>query len=105
MWFWQLISFLRRRPRDLLVVEAHFDRRLDDREVRRDVEIAGGIKRAVTNMIDLAPGFCALDVLDRGQDRIAHGSESFRNQRRADELGGIAGAERDHAPAEALRHR
>ena len=40
-----------------------------------------------------------------GQDRVAHGVESLRDQRRADHLGRIAGAERDHAPSPALRDR
>src|SRR5262249_32587955 len=102
---WQMASFVRRRPRNFLVVEAHLDGWLDDREVRRDVEIARGIKRAVTDVIDLAPGLCAVDMLDCGQDRIADSGESLRDQRGADELGGITRPERDHAPAEALRHR
>ena len=42
---------------------------------------------------------------DLGQDRIAHGVEGLRDQRRADHLGRVAGAERDHAPPPALRHR
>ena len=42
---------------------------------------------------------------DLGQDRIAHGVERLRDQRRADDFGGIAGAERNHAPPPALRDR
>ena len=42
---------------------------------------------------------------DLGQDRIADGVERLCDQRRADDLGGIAGAERDHSPSPALRDR
>ena len=42
---------------------------------------------------------------DLRQDGIAHGVKCLRDQRRADDLGGIAGAERDQAPPPALRDR
>src|SRR5262249_50519330 len=94
-----------RRPVDRLVVETHFNRRLDHGEIRRNIEIARAIERAVANVIDLPPRLCALDTFDRRQYRVADGGESLRYERRADELCRIAGAERDHAAPEALRHR
>ena len=47
----------------------------------------------------------AARLRDLGQDRIAHGAERLRDQRRADQPRRIARAERDQAPAPALRHR
>src|SRR6476620_7428611 len=87
-----------RRPINCLVVEAHFNRRLDDGEIRRNVEIARTVKRAVADVIDLPPCLRAFDALDRRQYWISDGAKRPRDERRADEFGRIAGAERDHAP-------
>jgi hypothetical protein len=87
-----------------LVVETHFDRGLDHGKVWRNVKVARAIKRAVSNAIDFPSRLCAFDVFDRRQYRIADGSESLRDERRADEFGRITGAQRDHAAPEALRY-
>jgi hypothetical protein len=59
----------------------------------------------VSDLGNFAPPSLALDALDLGQDRITHGVESLRNQRRADDAVGIAGAERDRSAAPTLRRR
>src|SRR4029077_12591143 len=68
-------------------------------------EIARTVKRAVADVIDLPPSLRAFDALDRRQYRVPDSAERPRDERRADEFGRIAGAERDHAPTKALRHR
>ena len=88
-----------------LVVEALADRRLDDVEIGRDVEIARAVQRGVADFQNLLQRLQAARERDLGQDRIAHGAERVRDQRRADQPRRIARAERDHAPAPALRHR
>src|SRR5437764_863263 len=52
-------------------------------------------------MEDFATCLARAGAGDLRQDRIAHGVERLRDQRRADDLGGITGAERDQAPAPA----
>src|SRR5919197_2649671 len=84
-------------PTHVFVIKAARERGLDDHEVRRNVEIAWRIKRRVTDLGDFAPPCLALDALDLGQDRITHGVESLRNQRRTDDAAGIAGTERDRS--------
>src|SRR5256885_17269193 len=39
-----------------------------------------------------------------GQDRVTHGVECLRNQRRADDTAGIAGPEHDRSVVPTLRH-
>lgn len=56
-------------------------------------------------MQDFAPGLSGAGAGDLGQDRVAHGVERLRDQGRADDLGRIAGTERDHPPPPALRDR
>ncbi|GCC46334.1 hypothetical protein chiPu_0030571, partial [Chiloscyllium punctatum] len=87
------------------VVETVHDGGFDDFEIRRDVEVARHVERGIADMQDLAARLAAGGAGDLGQDRIAHGVEGLRDQRRADDLGRIAGAERDHAPPPALRDR
>ena len=87
------------------VVEPVHDRGFDDFEIGRDVEIARHVERGIADMQDFAPGLARGRAGNFRQDRIAHRVERLRDQRRADDLGGIAGAERDHAPPPALRHR
>ena len=92
-------------PLQRLVIEALADGRLDHVEIRRNVEVARAIQRGVADLQNLLPRLPAARERDLGQDRIAHGGERIRDQRRADEPRRIARAERDHAPAPALRHR
>ena len=87
------------------IVEAVHDGGFDDFEIGRDVEIARHVQRRIADVKDFAPGLSRGGAGDLRQDRIAHGVERLRDQRRADDLGGIAGTERDHAPPPALRHR
>ncbi|ODM82993.1 hypothetical protein A6452_18650 [Bradyrhizobium elkanii] len=87
------------------VVETVHDGGFDDFEIGRDVEVARHVERGIADMQDLAARLAAGGARDLGQDRIAHGVERLRDQRRADDLGRIAGAERDHAAAPALRDR
>ena len=92
-------------PLQPLVIEAARDRRLDHVEIGRDVEVARAIQRGVADFQNLLARLPAAGELDLGQDRIAHGAERIRDQRRADQPRRIARAERDQAPAPALRHR
>jgi hypothetical protein len=87
------------------VVEASPDRRLDDVEIGRDVEVARAVQRGVANFEDLLERLHAAHHRDLRQDRIAHGAESVGDQRRANQPRRIARAERDHAPPPALRQR
>src|SRR6185437_4049669 len=90
---------------DCLVIEPHFDGRLDDGEIGGNIEIARAIKGAVADMIDFPACFCAFYPFDRGQNRITDRVEGLRYERRAYKLGWIARAERNHAPPETLRYR
>src|SRR5690606_33482548 len=90
------------RPDDmqLLVVEAVSERRLDDVEIWREVEIARRVQRIVADMQDFAPGIIRLRrglaglVADLGQDRITYTLIGLRDQGGADGARRIAGAER-----------
>src|ERR1019366_1659471 len=110
---WKRAEFARYLPERLLlvgpvqggVVESLHDGGFDDFEIGRDVEIARHVERRIADVQDFAPRLLAAGARDLGQDRGAHGVERLRDQRRADDLGGIAGAERDHPPPPALRDR
>jgi hypothetical protein len=92
-------------PMQRRVVESVDDGGFDDLEIGRDVEIARHVERGVADMQDFAARFPAGSARDLGQNWIAHRVERLRDQRRADDLGGIAGAERDHPTSPALRYR
>ena len=57
----------------------------------------------MTRLGDFAPRSLAVDVRDRGEDRVTHGIECLRNQRRTDDAARIARAERDRSAATTLR--
>src|SRR6266571_1824951 len=92
-------------PVDLLVIETTLERRLHHGEIWRNVEIARRVQRGMPDLENLPARRAALHPRDLGQDRVAHELEGLGDQRRADQPGRIAGTERDHAPAPALRHR
>src|ERR1700742_2108068 len=87
------------------VVEAMLNGRLYDFEIGRDVEIARHVERGVADVQDFAPRLSRTGARDLGQDRIAHGVEGLCDQGRADDLGRIAGTERNHPAPPALRDR
>src|SRR5262249_18065793 len=90
-------------PMHLPGIEAALERGLQDREIRRDVEIARRIERGMPDLENLAAGGAAFHPRDLGQDRISHELEGLGDQSGADQPGRVARPERDHAPAPALR--
>src|SRR5438876_3040177 len=52
------------RPIHELVIEILHQGRFDDLEIRRDVEIAGGVQRGMTNLQHLTPHHLALKPHD-----------------------------------------
>src|SRR6185437_1727421 len=71
---------------------------------RRNVEIAGGIKRRVADLQDFLARSFAVELCYLWQDRIAHRFECLRDQCRADDARRVAGSERNHSTPPALRH-
>src|ERR1700694_5324611 len=85
-----------RRPGQALIIEAVLDGRLDDPEVRREVEVGRCVEAVVADMQDLVPAEAADalaragEALDARQDRVVHAAESLGDQRRADGACGLA---------------
>ena len=59
----------------------------------------------MTDLGDFAARGLILDVRDLGQDRVTHGVECLRNQRRTDDAARVVGAERDGSATPTPRQR
>src|SRR4030065_1436161 len=96
-------------PFELAGVKPVFQYRLDDLEIRRDVEIAWREQAVVADMQYLAHGVVVRagirTTLDARQDRVTDGLEGLCDERRANGAGRVAAAECQHAPAPTHRHR
>jgi hypothetical protein len=89
-------------------IEALLERRLDDREIGRDVEVTRNEEAVVTDAEDFVVARIAVAggaPLDVRQDRITHRLKELRDERRADRACRLAATQCEQAPAHRNTHR
>ena len=85
-------------PLERVKIETPLQGRLDDLEIRRDVEIAGGEQRMMADPPLLFKRVAQVAIIDAStlqgrEDGVTDGLEGFREQCQADGASGIAAAE------------